>query len=98
MPSKYVSASGYITGGASSVVGGRIIGITVFPGTAAGTFKIGEGVNGADRAYLPDTDVAISVVKDLASYHIPVKNGARSTGQLYATLTGTGLALLVEYQ
>lgn len=92
MSIKVLTASGYITGDANTDISGKIKGLTIFPGTADGTVKVDQGINGADLAVIP----TIAITKDLAPYHIPIDPVILSSKRTYVTITGTGTQVIFQ--
>jgi hypothetical protein len=82
----------YISGDANSDVGVTITGLTVMPGSVAGSIKISQGINGADNDIVP----AFNVVEDMAAFHIPFKPELLSNLRTFITMTGTGLQVMVH--
>jgi len=93
MSIKVFSASGYISGSATQDEGCTLTGLTIKPGSAAGTVKISQGINGADAVVVAE----FTVIEDLASYHIPIHPGILSSLRTFITLAGTALEVIVQY-
>ncbi len=100
MPHKLISATGYLTGDATTPTKGKIRGILVIPGTAgAGSFKIESGAAGVNTDLIPDSNATIPVPQVTKegehAYYYPLTRGLLSLAQIYVTVTNC--KLLIEY-